>query len=72
MAIVASCFGKELGDPQAHSLKRGTVSCLLKLGLNLPDVNVHVGWTYNSVMASKYRRVVHLTEFDKMFFASLL
>ena len=67
--MVANLFGKSLEHPQAHCLKRGTVSCLLKLGLPVPDVNVHVGWAHNSVMSNRYRRIICMTAFDKAFFA---
>ena len=39
---------------QPHSLKRGTVSMLKRLGMSVEDINLHVGWSLHSNSFSTY------------------
>lgn len=70
--LISSYFGFKVPTIQAHSLKRGTVSILKKLGMPLEDVNLYVGWSIHSTMFSTYKRFVVVEAVDRKFFADVV
>jgi hypothetical protein len=56
---------------QSHRFRRGTASCLEKLGLQAYRINLHMGWTVHSKSMHTYRRQVTIGEVDKQFFKEI-
>ena len=71
LARFKNIFGGEVPGT-SHAFKRGCVSVLDALGYKQNLINSHVGWVVDSKMLSTYRRPVHITEVDKLFYSDIL
>jgi integrase len=52
----------------AHALRRGTCSMLKKFGLDISDINSHLGWALDSSQFKVYYRFVIANQLDYDFF----
>ena len=59
--MVATAFDKCPPSVEAHSFRRGTGSLLKLFGLQLENINVHMGWSFDSKELKRYFRNVEQT-----------